>query len=65
MLAGDRGGCGEDWAPHPGRRCVGAGMDPAGDKPSADRKGRWAPENRGQPEQSNRVEGSSEDRVPN
>lgn len=40
-------------------------MDPAGDKPSADRKGRWAPENRGQPEQRNRVEGSSEDQVPN
>lgn len=66
MPAGDRGGCGEDWVPHPGRRGWGRGsMDPAADKPSADRKGQWAPENRQQQERNNRVEGSSEDGVPN
>lgn len=40
-------------------------MDPAADKPSADRKGQWPPENRQQQEQNNRVEGSSEDGAPN
>ena len=65
MLTGDRGGFGEDWAPIQVVEGVGQAWTLQGDKPSADRKGRWAPENRGQPEQSNRVEGSSEDQVPN